>query len=132
MINCFRCPLCKKLEPEFEEAATFLSQKDDTIVLATIDCTDQQDKCRRYYDMLDLHIRHGYPILLSFKNGDYVKEYVITRMYDFKPSAYGIQRFMLSQSTNNWRNRIFKVSNSTHVYSNWYRFNEFTECSQAS
>lgn len=65
------CIYCKRLDPEFEKAATALNARDPLILLAKVDCTQPADRkgiCRKY------RVK-GYPSLKLFKHGEYVSEY---------------------------------------------------------
>ena len=60
------CGHCKALAPEYEEAATTLSEKD--ISLVKVDCTEEVDLCKDYGI-------EGYPTLKVFRGLDNIKPY---------------------------------------------------------
>jgi len=67
------CGHCKKLAPEYEEAATALKEKN--IPLAKVDCTAEADLCKDYGV-------EGYPTLKVFRGLDNIKPYPGARKAD--------------------------------------------------
>ncbi|XP_051925897.1 protein disulfide-isomerase A3-like [Hippocampus zosterae] len=76
------CGHCKKLAPEFEEAAGKLK---GSVQLAKVDCTAEPDTCSRFGVS-------GYPTLKIFRNGR------DSASYDGPRSAEGIFEFMMKQT----------------------------------
>ncbi|KAF7191474.1 Protein disulfide-isomerase [Pseudocercospora fuligena] len=77
------CGHCKALAPEYEEAATTLKEKN--IVLAKVDCTEQQDLCQEYGV-------EGYPTLKVFRGPENPQPYSGARKAD------AITSYMTKQS----------------------------------
>ncbi|KXT03760.1 hypothetical protein AC578_724 [Pseudocercospora eumusae] len=77
------CGHCKALAPEYEEAATALKEKN--IVLAKVDCTEQQDLCQEYGV-------EGYPTLKVFRGPENPQPYSGARKAD------AITSYMTKQS----------------------------------
>jgi protein disulfide-isomerase A1 len=67
------CGHCKALAPEYETAATQLTEKN--IPLAKVDCTEQADLCQEYGV-------EGYPTLKVFRGPDNVAAYSGARKAD--------------------------------------------------
>lgn len=79
------CGHCKKLKPEFEQAAALLKDDDPPIALAKVDCTEAgKETCNKFSVS-------GYPTLKIFKNGELSSDYNGPR------EANGIVKFMRSQ-----------------------------------
>ncbi|XP_077119693.1 protein disulfide-isomerase A3 [Ranitomeya variabilis] len=76
------CGHCKKLAPEYEEAATKLK---GTVALAKVDCTANSNTCNKYGVS-------GYPTLKIFRNGE------DSGSYDGPRSADGIISTMKKQA----------------------------------
>ena len=67
------CGHCKKLAPEYEEAATTL--KDKNVPLVKVDCTAEADLCKDYGV-------EGYPTIKVFRGLDNIKPYAGARKAD--------------------------------------------------
>ena len=67
------CGHCKKLAPEYEEAATALKEKN--IGLVKVDCTAEADLCKDYGV-------EGYPTIKVFRGHDNIKAYPGARKAD--------------------------------------------------
>ena len=67
------CGHCKKLAPEYEEAATTLKEK--SIPLVKVDCTAEADLCKDYGV-------EGYPTVKVFRGPDNIKPYSGARKAD--------------------------------------------------
>ncbi|KAF7488811.1 Protein disulfide-isomerase A3 [Sarcoptes scabiei] len=80
------CGHCKRLAPEYEEAAKKLKSHDPPIVLAKVDCTSDKGK-----DVCSVHGVNGYPTLKIFKDGEFSSEYNGPRQSD------GIVKYMKSK-----------------------------------
>lgn len=80
------CGHCKRLAPEYEQAATTLKKADPPVPLAKVDCTSDSGKetCSKYGVS-------GYPTLKIFRGGDFSSEYNGPREAD------GIIKYMKSQ-----------------------------------
>jgi len=79
------CGHCKKLKPEFEQAAGVLMSNDPPVQLAKVDCTEGgKETCNKF------EVR-GYPTLKIFKGGELDQEYNGPR------EANGIVKFMAAQ-----------------------------------
>ncbi|CAM1154323.1 PDIA3 (predicted) [Pycnogonum litorale] len=77
-----RCGHCKRLAPEYENAATILNANDPPVPLAKVDCTEPgKDTCSKYSVS-------GYPTLKIFKNGEFFQD------YDGPRDASGIVKYM--------------------------------------
>ncbi|XP_039622871.1 protein disulfide isomerase family A, member 7 [Polypterus senegalus] len=76
------CGHCKKLAPEYEEAATRLK---DIVPLAKVDCTANSETCTKFGV-------NGYPTLKIFRNGEE------SSAYDGPRSADGIVSHMKKQA----------------------------------
>lgn len=63
-----RCGHCKRLAPEYEEAATALAQADPAIPLAKVDCPANSGLCGRFGVT-------GYPTLKIFRGGEFSADY---------------------------------------------------------
>jgi protein disulfide isomerase family A protein 3 len=79
------CGHCKRLAPEYEEAATKLKSTDPLVPLAKVDCTAEKSICEKFGVS-------GYPTLKVFKNGAFAFEYEGGR------NADGIIKYMLSKA----------------------------------
>lgn len=80
------CKFCRRLEPEYERAATILRQHELPVVLAKVDCTSNlggKDICKIFRIA-------SYPTLKIFKRGQFVQEYEGARVAD------GIIAYMVS------------------------------------
>lgn len=77
------CGHCKALAPEYEEAATTLTDK--AIKLAKVDCTEQQELCQQYGV-------EGYPTLKVFRGPENIAPYQGPR------KAQAIVSYMVKQS----------------------------------
>ncbi|CAG0879088.1 unnamed protein product [Darwinula stevensoni] len=76
------CGHCKKLKPEFEEAAKILKNDDPPVLLAKVDCTESgKDTCGKF----DVS---GYPTLKIFQEG------VLSKEYEGPRDSKGIVRYM--------------------------------------
>jgi len=62
------CGHCKRLQPEYEKAATTLAQNDPPVALAKVDCTVETNTCNKFSVS-------GYPTLKIFKNGEVAEDY---------------------------------------------------------
>lgn len=79
------CGHCKRLKPEFAQAAELLRDDDPPVHLAKVDCTEAgKETCNRFSVS-------GYPTLKIFKNGEVASEYNGPR------EANGIAKYMRSQ-----------------------------------
>ncbi|XP_014662378.1 PREDICTED: protein disulfide-isomerase A3-like [Priapulus caudatus] len=78
------CGHCKKLAPEYEQAATILKANDPPVALAKVDCTANQDACQK-------HGVSGYPTLKIFRGGELSGDYQGPR------EANGIVKHMRGQ-----------------------------------
>lgn len=79
------CGHCKRLKPDYEEAAKVLHATKDNVKLARVDCTTQEKLCTQYGV-------GGYPTLKFFKNGELAGDFSGSRDKD------GIIRFMNQRS----------------------------------
>eukprot|EP00731_Ephydatia_muelleri_P016571 Em0009g995a len=79
------CGHCKKLAPEYEQAATQLKKETPPIPLAKVDCPANQDLCQKYGVS-------GYPTLKIFRDGELSSDYNGPRTAD------GIVSVMKKQS----------------------------------
>lgn len=79
------CGHCKKLAPEYEEAAAYLAENEEGIALAKVDCTDNKDLCMEYEIQ-------GFPTLIIFDNG------VPTGQYQGQRKAADIIKYMQKQA----------------------------------
>jgi len=80
------CGHCKKLAPEYEEAATKLKVNDPPIPLAKVDCTEGgKGTCSKYGVS-------GYPTLKIFRNGEFSQDYQGSR------DSAGIVQYMKKQA----------------------------------
>ncbi|KAI9846874.1 MAG: protein disulfide-isomerase precursor [Sclerophora amabilis] len=77
------CGHCKKLAPEYEEAATTLNER--KIPLVKVDCTEEAELCKDYGV-------EGYPTLKVFRGAEDPKQYTGPR------NAEGIVSYMTKQS----------------------------------
>lgn len=82
------CGHCKKLAPEYVQAAQIL-RDEHNISLAQIDCTEDQQLC------MDQGIQ-GYPTLKIFKNGQIDAD--AAQSYDGQRTADSIVQYMIKQS----------------------------------
>ncbi|RWS31075.1 disulfide-isomerase A3-like protein, partial [Leptotrombidium deliense] len=81
------CGHCKRLAPEYEDAATRLKSNDPPVPLAKVDCTAEsggKDLCNEFGVS-------GYPTLKIFKEGEFNSEYNGPRDRD------GIVKYMINQ-----------------------------------
>ncbi|XP_037074243.1 LOW QUALITY PROTEIN: protein disulfide-isomerase A3-like [Pollicipes pollicipes] len=79
------CGHCKKLKPEFEQAAAILLTNEPPVALAKVDCTEGgKETCNKF------GVR-GYPTVKIFKNGEFSQEYNGPREYN------GIVKYMQAQ-----------------------------------
>jgi protein disulfide isomerase family A protein 3 len=79
------CGHCKRLKPEFAQAAESLRDDDPPVALVKVDCTEGgKETCNRFSVS-------GYPTLKIFKNGE------LTSDYNGPRDASGIVKFMRSQ-----------------------------------
>lgn len=79
------CGHCKRLKPEFTQAAELMKDDDPPVYLAKVDCTEAgKDTCTKFGVS-------GYPTLKIFKNGELSSDYNGPR------EANGIVKFMRSQ-----------------------------------
>jgi protein disulfide isomerase family A protein 3 len=79
------CGHCKKLKPEFAQAAEMMKDDDPPVFLAKVDCTEAgKETCSKFSVS-------GYPTLKIFKNGELASDYNGPR------EANGIVKFMRSQ-----------------------------------
>ncbi|XP_062595206.1 protein disulfide-isomerase A3-like [Saccostrea cucullata] len=62
------CGHCKRLAPEYERAATSLKDNDPPVPLAKVDCTANEEVCKKYGVS-------GYPTLKIFRAGEFSEEY---------------------------------------------------------
>ncbi|GMM51434.1 protein disulfide isomerase [Starmerella bacillaris] len=62
------CGHCKKLAPEFEEAAAYLADTEHDITLAKVDCTESKEFC------MELEVQ-GFPTLFIYDHGDQAGQY---------------------------------------------------------
>lgn len=79
------CGYCKKLGPEFSQAADSLKESNPAIKLAQIDCTEDEPLCSQF------GIR-GYPTLKVFRGTENIDDYEGSR------EAEGIVEYMIKQS----------------------------------
>lgn len=79
------CGHCKKLAPEYVQAAASLKKKDLPVALAKVDCTVETKIC-------STHGVSGYPTLKIFKHGEFSKE------YDGPRENAGIVKKMMKES----------------------------------
>lgn len=80
------CGHCKRLAPEYEDAATELKANDPPVPLAKVDCTEGgKETCGK-------HGVSGYPTLKIFRNGEVSKD------YDGPREAKGIVSYMKKQA----------------------------------
>lgn len=79
------CGYCKKLAPEFTQAANDLNESNPNIKLAQVDCTEEEELCK------DFGIR-GYPTLKIIRGSNEPEDYEGTR------EANGIKEYMIKQS----------------------------------
>lgn len=80
------CGHCKRLAPEYEDAATRLKNNDPPVPLAKVDCTEAgKDTCGK-------HGVSGYPTLKIFRNGK------MSQDYDGPRQADGIVSYMKKQA----------------------------------
>lgn len=80
-----RCGHCKRLKPEFENAAPGLLANDPPVSLVKVDCTEGGKATCGRFDV------KGYPTLKIFRNGELSSDYNGPR------EAAGITKFMRSQ-----------------------------------
>lgn len=81
-----RCGHCKRLKPEYAQAAELLHNDDSQIRLAKVDCTEGgKETCNKYQVS-------GYPTLKIFKNGEMSSDYNGPR------EAQGIVKYMKAQT----------------------------------
>jgi len=79
------CGHCKRLAPQYEEAATILKDNDPPVPLIKVDCTEKgKETCGKYGVS-------GYPTLKIFRNGEFSQEYSGPR------EGAGIVKYMRSQ-----------------------------------
>lgn len=79
------CGHCKRLKPEYAQAAGILSRDDPPITLAKVDCTEGgKGTCEKYSVS-------GYPTLKIFRNGEMSQEYNGPR------ESGGIVKYMRAQ-----------------------------------
>ncbi|KAK3096713.1 hypothetical protein FSP39_002612 [Pinctada imbricata] len=79
------CGHCKRLAPEYEKAATALKGNDPPVALAKVDCTANEETCKKYGVS-------GYPTLKIFRAGEFAEEYGGPREAD------GITKYMMSRA----------------------------------
>uniref|UniRef100_A0A915KPJ9 Protein disulfide-isomerase n=1 Tax=Romanomermis culicivorax TaxID=13658 RepID=A0A915KPJ9_ROMCU len=79
------CGHCKALKPEYEKAATTLSNDDTPVPLAKVDCDAEKALCQKY----DVS---GYPTLKIFRDGQFSKAFEGPRQAD------GIVKYMRGQA----------------------------------
>jgi protein disulfide isomerase family A protein 3 len=79
------CGHCKKLAPEYEQAATELKAATPPVPLAKVDCTANSDTCQKFGVS-------GYPTLKIFRGGEMSSDYGGPRQ------AAGIVSYMKKQS----------------------------------
>lgn len=79
------CGHCKRLAPEYKEAATKLLKEDPPVPLAKVDCPANSALCQKYGVS-------GYPTLKIFRNGEVSADYQGPRQ------AAGIVSYMKKQS----------------------------------
>lgn len=79
------CGHCKRLKPEFAQAAELLRDDDPPVNLAKVDCTEGgKETCNKFSVS-------GYPTLKIFKNGE------VSSDYNGPREAIGIAKYMRSQ-----------------------------------
>jgi protein disulfide isomerase family A protein 3 len=78
------CGHCKRLAPEYEQAATKLKYSDPPVPLAKVDCTEHKKTCEKYGVS-------GFPTLKIFRNGEASADYNGPREAD------GIVKYMRGQ-----------------------------------
>lgn len=79
------CGHCKRLAPEFDDAAARLKSNDPPVALIKVDCTAETGVCGRFGIS-------GYPTLKIFKNGEFSADYQGPREAD------GIVKYMKSKA----------------------------------
>ncbi|PAA86459.1 hypothetical protein BOX15_Mlig005470g3 [Macrostomum lignano] len=79
------CGHCKRLAPQYEEAATRLKSSDPPVPLVKVDCTAETAVCGKYGVS-------GYPTLKIFKNGE------VSSDYNGPREADGIVKYMKSKA----------------------------------
>lgn len=81
-----RCGHCKRLKPEYAQAAQILRDADPPIALIQVDCTEAgKETCSKFQVS-------GYPTLKIFKNGEVSSDYSGPR------EAAGIVKYMKAQT----------------------------------
>lgn len=82
----FRCGHCKRLKPEYAQAAQLLRDADPPVGLVQVDCTEAgKETCSKFQVS-------GYPTLKIFKNGE------VSSDYNGPREAAGIVKFMKAQT----------------------------------
>ncbi|XP_074651365.1 protein disulfide-isomerase A3-like [Tubulanus polymorphus] len=79
------CGHCKRLKPEYADAATILKDNDPPVPLVKVDCTENKAVCEK-------HGVSGYPTLKIFKKGEFSADYNGPREKD------GIVKYMSSKA----------------------------------
>lgn len=81
-----RCGHCKRLKPEYAQAAILLGEADPPVALVQVDCTEAgKETCSKFSVS-------GYPTLKIFKNGEVASDYNGPR------EAAGIVKYMKAQT----------------------------------
>lgn len=69
VIYFVRCGHCKRLKPDFAEAAGILNDDEDPVALAKVDCTEGGKSTCEQFSV------SGYPTLKIFRNGEVSTDY---------------------------------------------------------